>query len=373
MNNRERSLAILNYENYDRLPVVHFGYWRETLEKWAAEGHITQEMAAGHGDGNDVDVALDELLGFDYCWGGHVGARNGLFPGFPVKVIERRADGMVVTQGANGLIEATKEGVVSIPQTIGTLMTGRAAWEELYKPRLQPSLERCTMYLESNKHILAKRFDYRPHGIFAGSLIGSIRDMLGVEGLSYLYADDEELYAEIIATNAEICFQNVKNMLEGGLRVDYLHFWEDICFNNGPLITPEAFAQYVAPQYKRITDLAATHGVKFTSVDCDGCIDKLVPLWLHNGANIMFPIEVGTWAASIAPWRAQYGRDLRGVGGMNKNVLGRDRAAIDAEIERLKPLVALGGYIPCPDHRIPPEATWDNTRYYCDKMRKVFG
>jgi uroporphyrinogen decarboxylase len=57
---------------------------------------------------------------------------------------------------------------------------------------------------------------------------------------------------------------------------------------------------------------------------------------------------------------------------MNKNTLGRDRVAIDAEIERLKPLVELGGYLPCPDHRIPPEATWDNTRYYCERMRKVF-
>ena len=47
MNNRERTLAILNYQPYDRLPVVHFGYWTETLEKWAAEGHITRAQAAG--------------------------------------------------------------------------------------------------------------------------------------------------------------------------------------------------------------------------------------------------------------------------------------------------------------------------------------
>ena len=58
---------------------------------------------------------------------------------------------------------------------------------------------------------------------------------------------------------------------------------------------------------------------------------------------------------------------------MNKNVFARDHAAVDAEIERLKPLVALGGYIPCPDHRLTPEAEWDNVRYYCDRMRKVFG
>ena len=46
--------------------------------------------------------------------------------------------------------------------------------------------------------------------------------------------------------------------------------------------------------------------------------------------------------------------------------------AIDVEIERLKPLVEMGGYIPCPDHQIPPEAKWENVQYYCDKMRETF-
>jgi uroporphyrinogen decarboxylase len=86
----------------------------------------------------------------------------------------------------------------------------------------------------------------------------------------------------------------------------------------------------------------------------------------------MFPIEVGTWHASIEPRRAQYGKELRGVGGMDKRVLTYDYAAIDAEIERLKPLVELGGYIPCPDHRIAPDAEWSNVQCYCEKMREAF-
>ena len=36
MNNRERVRAILHYEDYDRLPVVHFGYWDKTLLKLPA-------------------------------------------------------------------------------------------------------------------------------------------------------------------------------------------------------------------------------------------------------------------------------------------------------------------------------------------------
>ena len=57
---------------------------------------------------------------------------------------------------------------------------------------------------------------------------------------------------------------------------------------------------------------------------------------------------------------------------MRKLVLGEDRSAIDAELERLKPLVELGGYIPCPDHRISPEATWEKVRYYTERFKEIF-
>ena len=141
---------------------------------------------------------------------------------------------------------------------------------------------------------------------------------------------------------------------------------------NGPLVIPSVFAELVGPHYKRITALFNRHDIHIVSLDCDGCIDALLPIWLENGVNTMFPIEVGTWNASIAPWRKQYGKELRGVGGMNKTVFSQDCAAVDAEIERLKPLVELGGYIPCPDHRIAPDSKWDNVRYYCDRMHSVF-
>lgn len=82
---------------------------------------------------------------------------------------------------------------------------------------------------------------------------------------------------------------------------EYAHFWEDICFNHGPLVNPRVFAELVGPWYRRITDVVHQHGIDIVSLDCDGCIDRLVPIWLENGVNTMFPIEVGTWNASIQP------------------------------------------------------------------------
>jgi uroporphyrinogen decarboxylase len=139
------------------------------------------------------------------------------------------------------------------------------------------------------------------------------------------------------------------------------------------LDSPAFFERTVGPHYARLVGLLKQHGIDIVSLDCDGKIDKLVPIWLRNGVNTMFPIEVGTWQASIRPWRELHGRALLGVGGMDKRVFARGRAAIDEEVERLRSLVELGGYLPCPDHRIAPDAEWDNVRYYCDRMRAVFG
>ena len=138
------------------------------------------------------------------------------------------------------------------------------------------------------------------------------------------------------------------------------------------MVTPHIFYEKVGPHYKRISELLVSHGINIISVDCDGFIDSLIPTWIDNGINTMFPMEVGTCGGSIKPWRKKYGKVLRGVGGVNKNVFAENYKAIDNEIERLKPLVELGGYIPCPDHRIPPTAKWENVQYYCDRMRKVF-
>jgi hypothetical protein len=212
----------------------------------------------------------------------------------------------------------------------------------------------------------------QPVGIFCGSLMGEIRNCLGVVNLSYLSVDDEELLVEIIDTYGNLYYQVVEQTMKSGAKFDFGHFWEDICYNAGPLVRPAFFKKKVGPHYKRISDLLATYGINIVSLDCDGKIDSLIPTWIENGVNTMFPIEVGTWNASIAPWREKYGQQIRGVGGMDKKVFAFDYKAIDEEIERLKPLVALGGFIPCPDHRIPPDAKWENVQYYCERMRKVF-
>jgi hypothetical protein len=380
---RERTLAILNYQPYDRLPLVHFGYWGELLNKWAEEGHLMPEEAAGWADGNLIDEIISARLGFDFNWSQNFGWQTRLYPPIIKEVILKHPDGSCLVLNEDGGYVIEKVGVVSIPTEVDHILKGRKQWNDFFKPRLQFMIDRIDQTIvtidgvskQFNKGGLELLLKERQqlYGLYCGGLIGVIRDWMGLVGMCYLMTDDEPLFDEIIETVSELTYQGVKVILESGAQFDFGHFWEDIAYKNGPLINPKMFYRKLGPHYRRITGLLHSYGITLVSVDCDGKIDSLIPTWLENGVNIMFPIEVGTWNASIIPWRKQYGRDLRGIGGVNKHIFRLERSDIDKEIDRLRPMVDLGGYIPCPDHRLPIEAKWENVQYYCDSMRKRFG
>ena len=383
MKYRKQIADILDFKTTTPMPVVHFGYWPETLAKWHQEGHITKEEAQNWDDSTPADFSIGKKLGFDFNWYNLFSYYTGLFPYFETKVLEVLPDGSKKITNHNGVILLEKPGTQGIPPEIDHLLKTRKDWEEQFLPRLHYTDERVKSakvntgteflpftqggldYLKNNSRTI-------PMGLHCGSLFGGVRNLIGVEGIGYIWADDEPLFDEIINVCAEQVYKCAEFVLKSGTIFDFALFWEDICFKNGPLIVPAVFHKKIGPHYKRMASLLKKHGIEHICVDCDGLIDSLIPTWIENGIDVMFPIEVGTWNASIKPWREKYGKAIRGVGGANKTILARDYDAIDEEIERLKPLVDLGGFIPCLDHRIPPDAKWKNVQYYCDKMKDTF-
>lgn len=370
MTNRERAMNILHFKDADRLPAVHFGYWGELLVEWAEQGKIPADLAYGNWDGNDKDRILDKLIGWDFNWSCTAGADNGLYPRFEEKTLEVLHDGSRRVLNSLGVIERIKPGITSIPSEDDYTLKDRESFETLYKPKMQYSPHRVNF--EYFKNFNQSRDMSRPIGLNLGSILGSIRDMTSVVGMSYLmYDEDEDLFADIIDTYAEMQYQCVKAILETGARFDFAHYWEDICFKNGPLLSPEAFDELCAKHYKKRNDLCHQYGIDIISLDCDGVTEKLLPTWFENGVNTMFPIEIGVWGDQFGPARKKYGKGLLGVGGMDKTALRKDKAAVDAEIERIKCLVAMGGFIPCPDHRLMPGTKFELVQYYADEIKKI--
>ena len=370
MTNRERALNVLRFKPADRIPAVHFGYWRELLLEWSEKGLISRDLALSVGDGNAADREMEAIIGWDFNWATMQGASSKLFPPFERIVLETLSDGTQRVQTANGVIERIKPGIVSIPSEDSYLLKDRKAFEELFKPKMQYCVERAR--LDFFKNFNETRSYDRPIGLWLGSIMGDIRDITTVVGMSYLmYDEDETLFADIVDTYADMQYQCVEAILATGAKFDFAHYWEDICFKNGPLLSPALFEELCAKHYKKRNDLCHRYGIDLISLDCDGVTDSLLPTWVNNGVNVMFPIEIGVWGDQFEPARNRFGKQILGVGGMDKTAFRKDKAAVDEELKRLQRLVSMGGFIPCPDHRLMPGSHFDLVRYYAEEVKKL--
>ena len=372
MTTRERCMNILHYKDTDRIPAVHFGYWGELLVEWAEQGHISMEMAKGavH-DGSPVQAELDKIIGWDCTWHNCVYPKLGLYPAFQRKVIETLPDGSQRVLTNKGVIEKFKPGIVSIPSEDDYLLKDRKAFEEFFLPKMQYSEDRAKSEDLIRQYNGKLEYD-APIGLRVGSVLGDIRDITTVMGMSYLmYDDDEELFADIVDAYAEMQYKCVETALKTGLKFDFAHYWEDICFKSGPLLSPEVFDELCRKHYKKRNDLLHKYGIDIISLDCDGVTEKLIPTWLETGVNVLFPIEVGVWGDQFEPARKKYGKEILGVGGMDKTAFRKDKAAVDVELERLKRLFDLGGFIPCPDHRLMPGSKFELVQYYAEEIKKI--
>ena len=86
----------------------------------------------------------------------------------------------------------------------------------------------------------------------------------------------------------------------------------------------------------------------------------------------MFPIEVGKWEANPDDLRGKFGRDLRMFGAIDKNYIFGSEQKLREHLHSLKPCVDEGGFIPIPDHRIPPQVSYQQMLRYIEIFHEVF-
>ena len=79
---------------------------------------------------------------------------------------------------------------------------------------------------------------------------------------------------------------------------------------------------------------------------------------------------MGTWKGDARKFRKQYGKELRIIGNFDKLTLEKDHAAVEAEIERLMPLMREGGFLMMPDHLITPGVALKDYQWYLDRVRE---
>jgi uroporphyrinogen decarboxylase len=355
---RELWQSIMHYGEFDRMPVIHWTEWTETRERWYNEG-LPRDI--------DQRGGIRKFLDAVPHWAG-VGVNVDLKPHFEEKVLEE-TDEYRLIRDTVGVVKKDWKNRSCIPQHVDFTFRTAADWPEFQK-RLQPGPERIPEDLDQR----IRNVEASGYAIFVpgGSMMGWIRNWMGVENMSYLMYDDPDVYAEMVDTLAElVCWGLDQVVPKMSTTPDICHGWEDICGKSGPLVSPMIFDKCVAPGYQKIRSKLDSYGIKLYSIDTDGDIEQLAGHWLEAGVNVQFPVEIGTWQADPMAYRERYGRELRIVGGFDKLALEKGRDAIDAEIERRIPLMKEGGFILMPDHLITPGVPLDDYRYYLDRVREL--
>lgn len=355
MTPRELWHRILNYEDFDRLPSIHGSMWPETRLRWAYDG------------GMPTDGSAFEYFNVDPM-GVTVGLDLGLYPLFEEEILEYTPDYRVVRQ-SDGVVRKFFNKQGSLPHALEFRFRSADQWDE-FKKRLQPNVARIPKDLDQ---CIAKA---EQSGLFiivrTASLMGSVRDWMGLEGMSYLMYDAPDVFSDIMETLSDLTCWTLDQLIPRmSVRPDMGLSWEDFCGKNGPLINPAVFEHAVVPGYRKIRNKLEQYGIKLLAVDSDGDITRLIKPWMDSGVNVFFPMEIGTWNADPMAYRKQYGREMRMIGGFRTHCLELGKAAIDAEIERRLPLVKEGGYVLALDHLVTPDTPLENYKYYLEKIRAL--
>jgi len=357
MTERERFRRQMHHQPVDRCFNMEFGYWAENFQEWP--------MFRDHGITNNADA--DIFLNFDRI---PIVDTPWMHPYFPEEEISRNATTRILRNSEGLLAEVPLDGHSTIPHYIEASIKTPEDWARVKAERFD---RRDPVRKPDIAAILQQHPNDRdyPLGVSAGSMIGRVRNILTLEGLAYSVYDYPEMVEDMVETHC-VLIEDYLDAVLPRVQFDFAEGWEDICYNNGPLVSVAFFRDMVVPRYQRISAKLRAHGIDIWWIDCDGDVRPLIPHFLAGGVNTMFPWEVngsGHPGASLDKW----GPELRIMGGVDKMALGRSRAEIRAWLESLAPYVARGGFIPFCDHRCPPNVDPADYRYYLDLKEKMFG
>jgi hypothetical protein len=130
--------------------------------------------------------------------------------------------------------------------------------------------------------------------------------------------------------------------------------------------------EFLLPVWERWGKIARQANVPLYTVDSDGFIGELIPIFIEAGFNCCDPIEVAA-GNDIVAFRKRYGKSIAFRGGIDKRAIAKGGGVIEDELKRVTPVIQSGGYIPGCDHGVPADVSWTNFVYYTNLLAQATG
>jgi hypothetical protein len=337
-----------------------FGLWM-CLDGWYEQGL-------------DRDLDLNELFLFDepgYHELAQLGWCEGAFdPVFEECILEDRGEHELVRDFAGRdvlYLKGRRQGFM--PAYVGHPVKDLKTWEEDVKWRLDPDTP--TRYTDLPER-MAEAKDAAAKGLMIQqNLIGGymyLRSLMGPEDIMYAFYDQPELIHECMKTWLHLA-DGVIAQHQQHITLDEIYLAEDICYNHGPLISPDAMKAFLFPYYQQLISHVRSRQLDqtrklYVQIDTDGDCTPIIPLYRDAvGMDMLNPFEVASGCDVV-----QIGKDYPDLimsGGIDKRILAQDTDTIDRMLEKILPVMRQrGGYIPTCDHGVPPEVPWENYLHY---------
>ena len=337
-----------------------FGFY--TKDKWIADGILEPD------DGTfDYDVYLRRKFGFDekvvHTLTGLGGCEAGMDPMFEVKILEDRGEYELVLDYAGRSVlyfKGRRDGFM--PTYVDHPVKDMDSWERNIKWRMDPTSPGREKHA---KWDIEQALQMRQNGGFVCQLVVGgymyLRSLIGGEPLLYMFYDDPELIHECMRTWLTLADARMA-YYQQFVEYDELLFDEDICYNMGPLISPDMIREFLFPYYQQLIENVKKrnrgHRIRI-QLATDGRIQTVVDLYKSIGFDYFSPCEVAS-GVDVVELGKKY-PDILISGGIDKRIIAQGGDAIKRHLEYIMPAMrARGGYIPTCDHGVPEEVSYEN-------------
>ena len=338
---------------------TEFGFY--SLDRWKKEGYITDK------------TDLNEMFGLEkegfHSLGGLGWCEAEFSPKFDIEIIEDRGK-YEVEQDAAGrhVLYFKNKRSGFMPEYIDHPVKDIKSWEENCKWRMNPLSD--DRYIDFEEK-MDKAIKAQKEGkIITLNVVGGymyLRSLIGPLDVLYMFYDNPKLIVACMESWFNLV-DYVSSKYQEYIQIDEFYIGEDICYNRGPLISPEMIREFIFPYYSNVMDNIKKRNKDkskklYFQLDTDGFSDSVIDLYNEIGLDYLSPFEVAS-GCDVIRTGIQY-PNLKIRGGFDKRILATTKEAIKKEVDRIMPVMKKrGGYIPSCDHGVPEEVSFENYVYF---------